>query len=341
MPNRMPKTWFLSLLALACGYPAAAQVSEFQQATGTAPKFASGSGNGNGVAVLPNSEGEFPPLLAVPAQSVPVKGRKNCRNGCPTDYNPAMAYLPDQNPDYRHHRHTRSGCDSGCDTCHTGWFGAAYFFGTMSDLGEAQREASHGFTLSGGLWLDSDMTTALQFGGLFVTDSFRRWSVDNIEVTSYASVSTGDAAYRHAIFEHDHLRIDALVGYRFLQVFEKFRLRNGTSDTEWKTWNNVHLGQIGLAADWRTGPYSAEIATRVGFGTNTQTAKRQGVTTFTDSPFVVVPEVTVNLGYQLGEGVRSTLGYQLIYLGDALRPANRDESHFLLQGLTLGLEMRY
>lgn len=287
--------------------------------------------------VLPNSEADFPALLAVPA--APVKGRKACKSGCPTDYNPNYAYLPDQNPDCRRHPHHHAGGESNCATCGIGWIGGSYLFAGMSDLGEVKRGVSHGLTLNGGLWLDSAHQSSIQWGGLLVTDSFSR-SLTNAEVTSFAGVYSGDLSLRHQLHDFGHVRIDGLLGYRYLQIFEKFRTQN-INDIEWKSWNNVHLGQIGLGMDWRMGPYSTEIMGRVGFGINEQTGKRAGTLIFNDSPFVIVPELNAIFGYQLGEGIRGTIGYQLMYLNDAVRPANRDVGQFYLHGITAGLEWRF
>src|SRR5690349_14145281 len=50
----------------------------------------------------PPPASELPPLLAVPPTVVSTpQSTPACTTGCPADYNPSHAYLPDRNPDCR------------------------------------------------------------------------------------------------------------------------------------------------------------------------------------------------------------------------------------------------
>jgi hypothetical protein len=117
-------------------------------------------------------------------------------------------------------------------------------------------------------------------------------------------------------------------------VFDKFR-----------TENHFHGGQIGLAGSRQFGRWSLDARGTVAFGTVFQSADISGgqrltlpdgtVTTaqggllaapganighWTQSRFAVVPEVGVNLGYQVTSHLKVFVGYNFLYLSSAIRP---------------------
>jgi hypothetical protein len=106
-------------------------------------------------------------------------------------------------------------------------------------------------------------------------------------------------------------------------------------------------GQIGLNASYQRGPWFVESRATVAFGDVEQTAfinggqtlyfpngavgKYQGgllalpganIGTWRHSQFGVLPEVGINLGYQITSHVRVFVGYDFLYLGNILQPGD-------------------
>ena len=159
------------------------------------------------------------------------------------------------------------------------------------------------------------------------------------------------------------------------------------------TRNQFIGGQVGFDAEWNWGAWSLNIKPKVAVGVNHQTVKIDGFQSVQRGgatlPFVggllalpsnigkqernrfaVVPEIGVNLGYQINENWRATVGYTFMYWTNVLRPADQidrvldinqipnfrppapaaptrrpvvpfKESGFWAQGMNMGLEYRY
>jgi hypothetical protein len=112
-----------------------------------------------------------------------------------------------------------------------------------------------------------------------------------------------------------------------------------------RTENHFHGGQIGLAGQVIRGRWSLDGRATVAFGNLTQIAEISGGQTlglangtvanfaggllalpganigrYTQNQFCVVPEVGLNVGYQLTSRLRFFVGYNFLYIGNALRP---------------------
>lgn len=290
---------------------------------------------------IPGTEqsGEIPPFLTVPNEApVRISTRKSCRT-CATDYNPNLAYLPDHNPDCRNGQCPNTGCTS-TESC---WGNVDFIAGLGSDIRDIKHQTMYGVKLGLGFWMDSENRYGIDAGFLNVHDPYRDIFLGQLGPTlvdSPLTLTTGDLNLRAQLLTHGRFRIDGLVGYRYLNFHEQLLESTPVATNFWKTTNEVNLGQLGLASFYRFGPYTGEIIAKVGFGRNSESFSLNGVRT-TTSESAVVPELGVRLGYGLGQGVRSVIGYNLIYLNNAVRPDNREPSSFLLQGLTAGLEFRY
>jgi len=120
---------------------------------------------------------------------------------------------------------------------------------------------------------------------------------------------------------------------------------SGTISDVFRAENHFHGGQIGLAWEHRWGLWTFDARATVAFGNVTQLGEIDGGQTlllangqtlryaggllalpnanigrYTHNQFAVLPEVGVNLGYQLTPHMRLYVGYNFIYLGNALRP---------------------
>jgi hypothetical protein len=169
--------------------------------------------------------------------------------------------------------------------------------------------------------------------------------------------------YRRNLFNNGCARVDAIVGYRFLDVKESLGISenfnnpgvsfggvpavSGTVIDSFKTENQFHGGQIGLVGEIKRGRWSIDGRASVAFGSLTRTADIAGgqqfilangavmnvpggllaipgtnIGKFTDNVFAVVPEVGLNVNYQLTSRLKLFVGYNFLYLGDALRPGD-------------------
>lgn len=290
---------------------------------------------------IPGSESaaELPPLLSVPGEpAIRASTRKNCRT-CPNDYNPNLAYLPDQNPDCR-----GSKCAGGdCFPAETCWANADFFAGFGSNIRDVKHEVVYGFKLGVGTWLDSRNKLGVEAGFFNVHDPYRDIFLGQFGPTlvdSPVTLTTADINLRAELFTRGRVRVDGLVGYRYFSLNEQLLENTPVSSNFWRTTNSVNLGQVGAVGTYRFGPYTSEVIMKVGFGRNAEDSTLNGVRT-TTSETAIVPEFGIRLGYGMGQGIRTVLGYNLIYLNNAIRPDNRNPSSFLMQGLTAGLEVRY
>jgi hypothetical protein len=200
-------------------------------------------------------------------------------------------------------------------------------------------------------------------------------------------------------------RVDGLVGFRYLRFDEDLRIgetfdqvapasvagRMGTLMDHFETTNDFYGGQLGLMGEIHRGPWSLDLMTKVALGTTHQSiiasGGQMGVNEFgqtvsgygllvqpsnvgshTRNVFSVVPEVSVNIGYQLTQRLKVFAGYDFLYwsgvarAGDqidpvldvnsrvfpiaqppgATRPAIRfQDSGFWAQGFNFGLQFTW
>jgi hypothetical protein len=119
----------------------------------------------------------------------------------------------------------------------------------------------------------------------------------------------------------------------------------GVVNDTFRTENHFHGGQIGLMGTLTRGRWTIDARATVAFGNLTQKAEITGSQTlglangavatfpggllalpganmgsYTQNQFSVVPEVGFNVGYQLTSRMRVFVGYNFLYIGNALRP---------------------
>jgi putative beta barrel porin BBP7 len=189
-------------------------------------------------------------------------------------------------------------------------------------------------------------------GGIAVNLSHSAWGAE----ANYRKFLCGDPCRHHridAIFGYRYIGLKDE-----LSITENF-ISNGINppliggvpalvgviNDTFRTENHFHGGQIGLASQWNGARWSLDWRATVAFGSLTQIAEISGsqslglangmVATFpggllalpganmgkfTRNQFAVVPEVGVNIGYNLTQRLRVFVGYNFIYIGNALRP---------------------
>jgi len=198
-------------------------------------------------------------------------------------------------------------------------------------------------------------------------------------------------------------RMGFLAGYRFMSLKEKLGIsedfidlgsiavtRHQLSD-EFRTSNMFNGGQLGTIIEWKRGCWSLDMRAKVALGATHETVNIAGseVDTllntgaqasfnsgllalpsnsghFSRDVFSVIPEVGVNLGYQICPSLRLFVGYSFLYWSRVARPGAQIDtvintsqqsggtlsgparpqfafhgSDFWAQGVNFGLELRY
>ena len=232
-------------------------------------------------------------------------------------------------------------------------------------------------------------------------------AVGSVYATTTTRVQGAEANAVANLVDGKNGRINALFGYRFLQVhegatIEQFRYTAssfGPIYDQFDGHNRFHGAQLGLHADLSRGVLFCELTGKVAMGRVFEVVKIAGATGIrtpvtggvldtalpggvfalpsnmgraTHGAFAVVPEGTFKIGVKFNESGRLYVGYNFLYLSDAVRPGdqidrtinpaqipslgqvsamsflapdrprlNISRSDFWVQGLIVGLETRY
>ncbi|HEY1378809.1 MAG TPA: BBP7 family outer membrane beta-barrel protein, partial [Gemmataceae bacterium] len=154
-------------------------------------------------------------------------------------------------------------------------------------------------------------------------------------------------------------RLDGLVGFRYLRFDEELHLnesfaatagpnagRMGMLSDNFLVTNDFYGGQLGLMGELKRGRWSLDLISKVALGTSHQmvnaTGAQMGVNEFgqmvtgagllvqpsnagahTRDVFSVVPEVTLNLGYQVTDHLKLFVGYNYLYWSNVLRAGDQ------------------
>jgi len=222
---------------------------------------------------------------------------------------------------------------------------------------------------------------------------FQAWASTRIQSWGITGVAN--------LYEGENLKVNGLAGYRYFMVNEGLRFeqysefqgfdtfyRSRTAD-QIDAHNRFHGGELGLRTELSHGAFSLQLDTKVSLGKTVEVVRISGQTVGvsdgpmgsttqwfpvgvygqpsnagrrTQSHFSALPEGALKLGYQLGQRARFTVGYSVIYLGDAVRPGDQidrvvdlgqlstpserplplfERSDYWIQGVTLGLDWRY
>lgn len=165
-----------------------------------------------------------------------------------------------------------------------------------------------------------------------------------------------------SLFRGPSWEVSGLAGATFLQLSEAFNLRvnltgvptsamfggqSGWAVDEFKTRNRFYGATLGLRGRYSYGPVFVEGSGRVSFGASqevltvhggyvdfgTQFASSSGPYgifampansgTFSQTHFAVAPEVQAKIGYDFTPSVAVTVGYDLLYISNVIRPGDQ------------------
>jgi hypothetical protein len=157
-------------------------------------------------------------------------------------------------------------------------------------------------------------------------------------------------------------RIDGLAGFRYLRFDEQLNITESFAGTfvqndvvhtvsgslvdNFKVTNDFYGGQLGLIGSICRGPWSLELTTKVALGSTHESVDRFGSQTAVDNGvrvtrpfgllvqpsnignrsndvFAVVPEVGLNLGYQLTPHLKIFGGYDFLYWSNVARVSDQ------------------
>ncbi len=182
-------------------------------------------------------------------------------------------------------------------------------------------------------------------GSVYLTTTTR---MQGVEANGVANLINGQ-----------HLKLNGLVGYRYLQVNEGLTIEQmrysgntfGPIYDQFDGHNQFNGGQLGLQADLSHGIVYCEVSGKVALGRVSQVVKIEGATNhytqlpggalslaqyqggvyalstnigrYSQSNFAVVPEGTFKVGIKLSESGRFYVGYNFLYLSSAVRPGDQ------------------
>ena len=244
------------------------------------------------------------------------------------------------------------------DECQTrGIDGSLFFLGQSRDRGFASSNGSPGlFRPFNNVRTGQPGAQLVAFQPATQLVAFPGVVAGSVQVDSTSDIWGGNLNYRHNLCCSPCGRLDLLLGYRYLRLADQVTIREdliatnpnpGPGDApfgtrfqvtdSFRTVNQFHGGQIGLAGEIRRGNWIIGGYGTVALG-NTQTtvdingattitqpgqapvtreggllAQRSNIGHYTFNDFTVVPEVGLTLGYQVNKNVRLYAGYNFLY----------------------------
>lgn len=169
---------------------------------------------------------------------------------------------------------------------------------------------------------------------------------------------------------HDSYRTQLLVGYRFLRLDDRLDITEQLTSTDpavgagalllqdkFSTNNQFHGGEVGMQFEMCRNRWVFEFLPKIALGNNHMTANVAGftqttapvtgtrtyepvglLTTATNSglhsrdQFAVVPEMSLEVGYQLTRHTRATFGYTFIYWSQVARAGDQIDRRVPIPG---------
>ena len=277
------------------------------------------------------------------------------------------------------------------DDCRRWNVGFRYWQLGESTIGfSAAGDGSAGSTLIARPFFNSDPGVMAQDSELINEPGVRSGSIN---IDSASDVLGGDVLVRYMLQCCGDSRLDFVTGYQFSTYDESLAFNTTSTITATNLTRNVserfdarnefHGGLLGLRAQWAGGGWTCNVLGKVGLGNVDQMVTIAGTTrnidaggnvttvngglltqdsnigVFNTSEFAVVPEVNVDLAYQVSCNMRVVFGYSMIYWSEAVQPGRQidltvdptqgtarpafafDSTDYWVQGLNFGLQWDY
>lgn len=272
-------------------------------------------------------------------------------------------------------------------------YGLMFRYWTAGDQDDEYSFGSNQFPILARPFFNTSIANAFENDALVV--AFPGTSTGSIRVATTSSVEGLELSLKRLLYRDRFTRIDWLYGYQHASIDESIGISSTTSAStgeqlaisdNFSTENNFHGVSYGIAGTRHFSCWKLETMFRLGLGNLRRNVNVSGSTTatstgsvttpqgllarstnsiaFEDDTFVVIPEVGINLAYQLRPGLDFTLGYNYMlvpkvaqasqqindslasnlsdpFSGSADPAFQFDERNFWLNSLGLGLQWRY
>ena len=154
----------------------------------------------------------------------------------------------------------------------------------------------------------------------------------------------------HIISNNNYFPLQAILGFRYLNIHENFLLNDTSFPTSgvvnvndhFLTKNHFYGLQLGAKSNLNHDKFFIDLSALVAFGNNHQILKINGDTSFnnkiiqnfgifseptnlgthTNNLFAIVPELRIKLGYEYHSHIKPFLTYDGFYINHAIRPGN-------------------
>jgi hypothetical protein len=193
--------------------------------------------------------------------------------------------------------------------------------------------------------------------------SYSGVSDGSLDVYARSRLDGLDVTMRHGLFWDSNRRLDFTVGYRYMQLKDVFRTHEATFSTDtsgvvpvgtatsihdvFDTKNEFNGANLGFAGRMQYNRWSMDLLMKLGIGNTRSRVNLQGSSTvttpdgtvanyesgllvldsnkesITHNQFTMIPELGINLGYDLTPRLRATVGYSLIYWSHVARAGDQ------------------
>ncbi len=207
----------------------------------------------------------------------------------------------------------------------------------------------------------------------------------SIAIQSTSNFYGANIDWRRKLWCNPCFRMDGQLGFRYLNLDEDLDIRENstfvaggfTTNTgttipigstsavqdAFSVDNDFYGVMMGLVSQWRRGPWSVDLLTRVSLGTTHQTvtiaggqqvvpaslappgnfnggllARPSNIGTFDTNAFTVVPEVGLNVGYQFTPHWKVFAGYTFMYWSNVARVGDQVDRTINLSGIPFALQ---
>ncbi len=266
---------------------------------------------------------------------------------------------PINTPDIAGYRLTHGGSLDSGDRVGFEW---SYFFlgtRTISDFATNVTNPRHPFVglpfVNAQTGLPDVLTLAQPGESNVLAHLYTSTRLQGAEATLVGNLVARPGAKIHALAGYRFLQVNE--GLRLETTWMQFpTARSGYQTTlgitadQFDGRNEFHGGQIGLVGDFHRGPFYVELTGKVALGTNFQVVSVDGQThtltpafglpfgrsyvggvyaqpsnigRMTQTVFAVVPEGMFKVGLKSGEHGRFFVGYNFLYLSNAVRPGDQ------------------
>jgi hypothetical protein len=161
--------------------------------------------------------------------------------------------------------------------------------------------------------------------------------------------------FRHNLWCGACYRLDLIEGFRFIGLDETLQIAEVRTDLtsppsgpvlvddRFRTSNRFYGAQVGALSEFHLGKWFVDVDGRVALGSTHQVVDINGVSSVNGGPpisggllaqssnighfgrdrFAVVPEVGLNVGYQITDALRVYVGYNFLYMSSVARPGDQ------------------